>query len=149
MTAYTDPATMSTISGAPATEALMTALKLNPVAITEGSSGAPKVQPAALDSTVLVINGASWGGVQSVAPGNTSVLALGVYAVGWQFDSTVPAASGPQLKINGSWVDAHFGTLDVGGANDAYGSVIVISDGVNCRINVPAAGSTVYYHKVL
>jgi hypothetical protein len=37
----------------PITESLMTALRDNPVAITQGASGAPKIQNAALDADVV------------------------------------------------------------------------------------------------
>jgi hypothetical protein len=77
MTAYTDPATMSTISGAPATEALMTAMKNNPVAITEGSSGAPKIEDAALSTTVTAA-GQSWVAARTTTP---AVGAIGSYAM--------------------------------------------------------------------
>jgi hypothetical protein len=48
MTAYTDTSTIDTSSGTPITEQKLTALKDNPVAITEGAAGAPEIQTAAL-----------------------------------------------------------------------------------------------------
>lgn len=49
MATYTTIANSAVDPNAPVTSELMTALRDNPLAITEGSSGAPKVQPEALE----------------------------------------------------------------------------------------------------
>lgn len=49
MTAYTTITNGQIDADSPIDEALMTALRDNPIAITEGSSGAPKIQAAALE----------------------------------------------------------------------------------------------------
>lgn len=49
MTTYTAIPNTSIDIDSPVTQPLMTALRDNPIAISEGSSGAPKVQPEALE----------------------------------------------------------------------------------------------------
>lgn len=51
MTTYTNIANSEIDTDSPVTESLMTRLRDNPVAITEGSTGAPKIQTAALEQT--------------------------------------------------------------------------------------------------
>lgn len=48
MTTYTAIANAAIDQDSPVTQPLMTALRDNPIAITEGASGAPRVQPEAL-----------------------------------------------------------------------------------------------------
>ena len=48
MTTYTAIANSAIDQDSPVTQPLMTALRDNPIAITEGASGAPRVQPEAL-----------------------------------------------------------------------------------------------------
>lgn len=50
MTSYTAITTSEVDADSPITESLMTRLRDNPIAITEGSSGAPKIQTAAYDT---------------------------------------------------------------------------------------------------
>jgi hypothetical protein len=52
MTTYTAIANADIDADSPVTAPLMTAMRDNPIAITEGASGAPKIQDAALDTTV-------------------------------------------------------------------------------------------------
>ena len=52
MTTYTTITNAEIDQDSPITQPLLTALRDNPVAITEGSAGAPKVQAAALDTYV-------------------------------------------------------------------------------------------------
>lgn len=49
MTTYTAIPNTSIDIDSPVTQPLLTALRDNPIAITEGSSGAPKIKPEALD----------------------------------------------------------------------------------------------------
>jgi len=50
MTTYTPIANGSVDAGSPVDESLVTALRDNPIAISEGSTGAPKIQTAAYDA---------------------------------------------------------------------------------------------------
>ena len=60
MTTYTTIANSEIDQDSPVTQTLMTALRDNPIAITEGAAGAPKVSNAALDpiQTGIIANGA-------------------------------------------------------------------------------------------
>jgi len=53
MTTYTAIADTEIDQDSPVTETLMTKLRNNPIAITEGSSGAPKVQTAAINDAAV------------------------------------------------------------------------------------------------
>lgn len=52
MTTYTAIANAEIDAESPITTTLMTLLRDNPIAVSEGSAGAPKIQTAALDQTV-------------------------------------------------------------------------------------------------
>lgn len=132
-------------AGQPITTTLAQAWSTNAEEIASGGTSAPRVQPGALDSSILTINNASWGVVQSVAAGSTLVLPVGIYAVAWVDNISLTYYSGPQLRINGVWEPMH----SAASGADTTGSSVVVSDGTNCRINADAVGGTVYYHKVL
>lgn len=53
MTDYTTIADTEIDQDSPITQPLLTSLRDNPIAITEGSSGAPKIQQSALDANVV------------------------------------------------------------------------------------------------
>lgn len=55
MATYRSIASSETDAESPITQELMDALALNPPAIAEGASGAPKIEAIALDTVVLVI----------------------------------------------------------------------------------------------
>jgi len=59
MTTYTTITNAEIDQDSPITQPLLTALRDNPVAITEGSAGAPKVQAAALDTFIARVNAGS------------------------------------------------------------------------------------------
>ena len=56
MTTYTTITNAEIDQDSPITQPLLTALRDNPVAITEGAAGAPKVQAAALDTFIGRVN---------------------------------------------------------------------------------------------
>ena len=70
MTDYTSIADSQIDPKAPVTSELMTALRDNPIAISEGSSGAPKIKPEALN--IYLGDGASSG----TTTGTTNILTV-------------------------------------------------------------------------
>lgn len=77
MTAYTTITDAETDPEAPLTSILAKKWRDNPIAITEGSSGAPKIQDAALDSTVTTA-GTTWVNARIAGSSNGSI---GTYAL--------------------------------------------------------------------
>jgi hypothetical protein len=90
-TSYTTISDATLAAGKPLTQAVSRALRDNPSAITEGSSGAPKIQTAALDTAIVTLpklstaeaTGENAGGVTLTAA-NTVIkdVALGTLSVG-------------------------------------------------------------------
>lgn len=90
MTAYiaiTDP---ETDPDAPLTATLAKKWRDNPIAITEGSAGAPKIQDAALDTGVATGAGQTWVALRTAGLGTGGV---GTYAL-LRFDTLTTAAAG-------------------------------------------------------
>ena len=69
MTSYITIANTEVDPDSPITADLMTKLRDNPIAISEGSSGAPKVSKLALGGLLLGVSaasGTSWSGITSI-----------------------------------------------------------------------------------
>ena len=123
MTSYTTIANADVDANSPITTSLMTALRDNPTAITEGSSGAPLIQQAALDENVV-------GGYQlkgGLAGGDTTWLvgAGNYYLVPWghYFVNTPTTLS----------IDIYRGSSWRGGSTD-FGGGFLWSDGSSIRL---------------
>jgi len=86
MTSYNAIVSGEIDADSPITADLMSKLRDNPIAISEGSSGAPKVLKAALNVTLNTVTG-------SVVSGTTDVINLG----GLSF---FPSVEGTALQVN-------------------------------------------------
>lgn len=68
MTTYVSIPNGDITAGQPVTQELVTALRDNPTAITEGSSGAPKIQGAALDTGIIGQTNIDWANAAGLTP---------------------------------------------------------------------------------
>ncbi|MDA0780681.1 MAG: hypothetical protein PQ612_06065 [Rickettsiales bacterium] len=73
MTTYTTINNTDIDVDSPVTTSLMNKLRDNPIAITEGASGAPKIQAAALDTDSVTANAIAAGAVGSSELGSNAV----------------------------------------------------------------------------
>lgn len=132
MTTYTAIPAGDVDADSPITTGLITKLRDNPIAITEGSAGAPQIKPGlALDPTVTS------DGTQSVAASGTWTPTAGYY----QFSATITGGTGisNQIFVSGAWRD-----------DGQAGAFMQLFDGTNMRFinNNGSASRSVYYQKL-
>ena len=113
MTTYTTIANSEIDQESPVTQTLMTALRDNPIAITEGSAGAPQIQTAAIANTAVTLAklNIATRSFSGTIPGSTSTFISfsDAYAFTPVFSSTSAAnmswsASGFQISSGGSTI---------------------------------------------
>lgn len=92
MTTYTTISNNAVDQDSPVTQTLMTALRDNPIAITEGASGAPRIADDALGSTVTAA-GVTWVLARS---GGAGAGAVGSYAFLLHLSATDTSPNGTQ-----------------------------------------------------
>lgn len=98
MTSYITITDAETDPEAPLTATLAKKWRDNPIAITEGSAGAPKIQDAALGSTVTT-DGTTWVNARIAA---SAVGAIGTYAMlSNQSTSAATIAAGTSIAASG------------------------------------------------
>lgn len=97
MTTYSAIASTEIDADSPITDALLGKLRDNPIAISEGASGAPKVMAAALNTATNTLSG-------TLAAGATVEVTIGPYAF-------FPSCNGATLSFSLGWTG---GTSDDG-----------------------------------
>jgi len=162
MTTYTAIADTDIDADSPGTAALFTLLRDNPIAITEGAAGAPKIQLAAMDTdsvdTAQIVAAAignaeldadcidadnvNW--ITSSTESNQSIDTTYTLPEGIYLYIKVGGLSGSrkiEANVNGTWTTV----VDFSTSLLAMGPFV--SDGSNLRINDAAGGATTYYWK--
>lgn len=125
MTTYTAIPDTSIDIDSPVTQPLMTALRDNPIAIAEGSSGAPSIETAAFGTTYYTEGGI---GTYCFAEGPTSDVAFGSTASGSDLQPTSALWKADNIDGNGI-SDGEFDTgTALSGTWKAMGTYDYISD---------------------
>jgi len=147
MTAYNAIADSDLDPESPGTTTTFTRLRDNPIAISEGSSGAPKTQTAALEQA---------GGSEAVTNAcirddtieltdkvNKTIASTGTQVLGVAAVWTIPAGLYNIVESTGT------AAFRINVSSTWYGvqepSGLVWSDGTNMQINGGVSGGTVYY----
>lgn len=112
MTAYTTIANTTIDAESPVTVSLMTALRDNCIAITEGASGAPRNVQGALSTATATISGSSSGSVDIV---------MNSYAFFPRIDAANFTVEGLSITATGSGADSPgFRLVSAGTGSDPY-----------------------------
>jgi len=137
MTTYSSIADSEIDPESPYTTGLATKMRNNPIAIAEGSSGAPKISLLAIGDPVISATGS-----QSITSAVPYVPTAGLYI----FMADIADYNGLffEAQISSTW--RKISSYGTGASEGLLG--FMVCDGTNMRINYTGGGSiTVYYQK--